>query len=73
MNKKHATREPGWLPEIVHLPLTALEAGWLTGALLGGKINDVKVHVRGATGEPIESTMCAALIDKLNKAWEKHD
>ena len=62
-----------WLPEIVHLHLTALEAGWLTAALRVGKVNDVEVNVPGPSGEKVSSTMSRAICDKLHKAWEIHD
>ena len=62
-----------WLPEIVHVHLTALEAGWLTAALEIRKINDVPVNVRGTSGEEVPSTMCRAIGDKIRKAWETHD
>jgi hypothetical protein len=62
-----------WLPEIVHLHLTALEAGWLTAVLNAGKINDVRVNLRGPNGEIFPSTMCVAIGDKVRKAWENHD
>jgi hypothetical protein len=62
-----------WLPEIVHLHLTALEAGWLTAVLQMEKVNDVEVNVRGPGGEKVPSTMCQAIRDKLIKAWENRD
>jgi hypothetical protein len=62
-----------WLPEIVHLHLTALEAGWLTAVLHCGKINDVAVNVRGPNGDKVSSTMCRAIGDKVRTAWENHD
>ena len=67
----NAKEESGyWLPEIVHLHLTALEAGWLTAALQFGKIGDVEVNVRGPNGEKIPSTMARAIGEKLRIAWE---
>lgn len=63
-----------WLPEIVHLRLTALEAGWLTALLHDPKGTfDVEVNVRGAAGEKVQTTMARAISDKIRAAWEKHD
>jgi hypothetical protein len=65
--------EAYWLPEIVHVHLTALETGWLTAVLLYGKVNDVPVNVRDEQGNPQASTMAQAIFRKLCKAWENHD
>lgn len=63
-----------WLPEIVHVHLTALEAGWLTALLLDfRRANDVEINVRDENGQPRPTRMSLAIGEKLRAAWENHD
>jgi hypothetical protein len=67
-------QEGYWLPEIVHVHLTAIEAGWLIARLHDREHSgDVGVMVRGPSGEAVLSTMSRVICDKVRKAWEAHD
>lgn len=57
-----------WLPEIIELKLTALEAGALMALVTDKNQNTFPVSVPGPDGNPIPSTMQKVLQDKLLKA-----
>lgn len=59
-----------WLPEVVHLHLTALEAGWLTAVVMAEN-NAVRVNKPDKNGLPIPSTIREIILEKLDKDVQK--
>lgn len=58
-----------WLPEVVTLKLTALEAGYLAAVIYADKKygHPVLIMKPGPNGEPIPISMADRLLEKLNE------